>query len=318
MSFMVGGAIVGGSLISGYMGNKAAGKAADASQAGADASIAEQRRQFDLQRSDSEPWRKEGVNALNTMTGNLRSGDYDPTQFSYDSSMPGGTPLPEFGGRDRFNFDLEGDAGYIFARDEGIKAANREGAAGGKYGSGNRLAEISDRVTGLASTYANDAYNRQMGTSRENYGRGVNEYGLDYGRNTDMYGREVNKEASDYSRSLTQHGLDTDRESNIYGQNQNWLNRLAAISNTGQTANMSSAASGSNMANAVGNINMANASNQGNSSYNRYGAINNAVQGGIGNYFAWQNSMAPAGGTGYGGNNVPGDAYQPSQNYYGR
>lgn len=305
-------------------------------------------------------------------------------EFNYAGSRPAGETLSTFDNRDRFKFDLESDAGYQFARDEGIKATNREMAAGGKFNSGNRLAAISDRVTGIASQYANDAYNRQIGESTTNYGRGVGEYGLDVNRNQDIYsrqvsteaskygrtldeygrdiyqdetaygrseadygrqadqagidysksgddynrginregidyglaqdtyGRDLNAEALDYNRNLTDYGLDYTRETDIYGQDQNYLNRLAAMAGQGQTANQTSAAAGSNMANAVANINSSNARNQINATNTRYEGINNAVQGGISNYLTYQEAnRTPA----Y--NPVPGDADQPYRYYQG-
>jgi len=197
----------------------------------------------------------------------LQGGDYTPGQFGY------GGDAPQYQSGGRFNFDLEGDKGYQFARDEAIKATNRASAGQGSFNSGNRLAEIADRVTGVASQYANDAYNRQMGTSRENYGRGVTEYGLESARESDQYGR-----------ALTGYGLESDRQQNMYGQNQNYLNRLSSLVGVGQTAVGQSGAAGSNMANAVGNINAQNAQNQIGASNLGYSSMNNAVQGGMSNY----------------------------------
>lgn len=300
MPWIVGGAIVGGSLISGYLGSEAAGEQADASREGTAASIAEQRRQFDLTREDTAPYREAGVNALRTLEGELqRPGDTLP-RYSY------GGEQPEFAGGDRFQFDLEGDPGYQFARDEAIKETNRQMAAGGKYGSGNRLAEIADRVTGVASQYADQAFRRQLAASGENYGRGVQEYGFD-----------VNREAGEYGRGLTSYGLESQREQDLYGREQNYLNRLAAMSGTGQTAVGQSGAAGSNMANAIGNINMANAAAQGNAAANRYGAYNSAIQGGMSNmmlYNALQPTQAaPAGGNYYSpGRVAPGGSFPGS------
>lgn len=64
MAIGTAAAIVGGSLVSGVLGSKAAGKAARASQAGAEAGIAEQRRQFDITQQQFEPFRQAGVSAL--------------------------------------------------------------------------------------------------------------------------------------------------------------------------------------------------------------------------------------------------------------
>jgi len=284
-------AIVGGSVVSGYMGSQAAKSASGASTESTRLSTEEQRRQFDLQREDTAPYREAGVNALNELEGAGRYGEALP---QYGGS---GTAPPEFGGGDRFQYNLEGDKGYQFARDEGIRATNREMAGGGKYGSGNRLAAIADRVTGIASQYANDAYNRQMGQSQTNYGRDVSEYNINKQRESDLYGR-----------GLTDFGLDYQRAGDQYGREQNYLNRLSSMAGIGQTATAQSGAAGSNMANAIGNINLANAANQTGAANTMYGSANNAIQGGISNMMLYQN-MQPG--------NVAGDAYQPAQNYYG-
>lgn len=276
-------AIVGGSLVTGYTGSQAAGEQSKSSERASKRSIEEQRRQFDLQRGDTAPYREAGVNALRTLEGELQRPGDDLPEYSY------GGVQPEFTDRGRFQFDLESDPGYQFARDEGIRATSREMAGGGKYNSGNRMAAIADRVTGIASQYADQAFRRQLATSGENYGRGVQEYGFDVGR-----------EGTEYGRGLTEYGIESQREQDIYGRNQNYLNRLSALSGTGQTAVAQSGAAGSNMANAVGNINMANASAQGQAAGTRYGAYNSAIQGGIQNYMLY-NYMNPSGGGAGGG-----------------
>ena len=397
----VGGAILGGSIISGILGSKAAGKQSRASERSAAASTAEQRRQFDLQREDTAPYREAGVNALNTLQGEIGGGRYTPGQFqyggqiptnmpesnvlsayrgatappefSYTGTVPTGAALPEYGDRGRFQFNMEADPGYQFARDEAIKATNRSAAAGGRFGSGNRLAEIADRVTGVASQYANDIYNRQMGASRENYGRGLTEYGLDYQRAGDIYGRQrsaeqeqygrgltaydiaAQREATQYGRGLTEselaaqreqqqyqrdlgrygigadiegqqyqraltgYGLDYQRQQDIYGQNQNYLNRLSSLAGTGQTAVGQSGAAGSNMANAIANINQANAQQQGQAAQLKYGGMNQAVQGGIGNYLTYQGLQPQVPATNYysAGRVAPGGTFPPSTINYG-
>jgi len=300
-------AIVGGSVVSGILGNSAANRASAAASSATAASIAEQRRQFDLNRSDTEPYRQSGVNALNAYnqamglqgeTG-VRQEDAPLPAFQ-DNTAPlpefqyGGIPLPEFNGGDRFKYNLEGDAGYRFARDEAIKAANRGAATQGQFNSGNRLAAIADRVTGVAQQYANDAFNRQMGESVANYGRDVNEYNLGYNRANDLYGRELTKygldyqkNKDDYNRNLTKYGLDYQQNQDTYGRGQNYLNRLQGLSGMGQTSVSQSGAAGANMANSIGNILSANAAAQGSAAQNRYSAINNAIQGGASNFMLY-------------------------------
>lgn len=60
----VASAIVGGSLISGILGNQAADEAADATRDASAASVGESRRQFDLVRGDTAPYREVGQASL--------------------------------------------------------------------------------------------------------------------------------------------------------------------------------------------------------------------------------------------------------------
>ena len=236
----IGAAIVAGSVVSGYLGNKASNNASKSSSAASAASLAEQQRQFDLTRSDQAPYRQAGRSALTKLQGNI--GDYN-------------TKLPEYNRGEDFKFNLEEDAGYQFARDQAIKATDRTQASMGGTNSGNRLAEIGDRVTGVASQYANDAFNRQMGTSRENYGR-----------------------------NLTEYGINRDKENDMYGRRQTFLNRLSSLAGLGQTSVGQTGAAGQNFANASSNILNTNATNQGNIAIGNAQNLNNAIQGGTSNY----------------------------------
>ena len=56
--------IIGGSLASGLLGKSASDKARKSSDRAAAASLAEQKRQFDLGRNDLAPYRDAGTNAL--------------------------------------------------------------------------------------------------------------------------------------------------------------------------------------------------------------------------------------------------------------
>ncbi len=303
-------AVIGGALVSGYASNRAAGKAADASQYATDSANRLSERQFDMVRGDTAQARAAGGEAGAELSRSLglrtpipeafnrqaaireeirrlrdRTGDewrnygftgqyaiedersrqirelenesdnltlYDEAQplegevlpqfgveFNYSGEGPqfeygGSQPefndasrlsqfqnqgenlqsfetdqeVSQFGQGDRFEYDLEGDAGYQFARDEAIKATGRVSAAQGKRGSGNRLAEVADRVTGVASQYADQAFNRQVRASAENYGRDVNEFGLQRAGDTEAYGRERGEFAIDYGRNIDQYERD--------------------------------------------------------------------------------------------------------------
>jgi hypothetical protein len=112
------------------LGYRAAGQAADASQAGSMAAIAEGARQYDTTRSDLMPWLNEGRNALGRMN--------DPNAF---------TASP----------------GYQWARSEGQRDIGNSFAARGGAASGNALRALSEFNTGLAQQDYGNWWNQQAG-----------------------------------------------------------------------------------------------------------------------------------------------------------
>lgn len=69
-----------------------------------------------------------------------------------------------------FDFELEDDPGFNFIRDEALQAATRKLNAEGFEDSGNILAELQNRATGLASANVNDQFNRQLAEFNTNLG----------------------------------------------------------------------------------------------------------------------------------------------------
>lgn len=126
------GAVIGGvaSVAGGVIGAKGAKKAAKAQVAGQQAAIEEQRRQFDVTRQDFQPYQQAGAAALNKLA--------DPAAF---------TASP----------------GYGFARDQALDAVKTQQNALGRLASGNTLAALEDRATGLASQEFGNWFNQQSG-----------------------------------------------------------------------------------------------------------------------------------------------------------
>ena len=123
-------AIIGGSLISGVLGSKAASKGAKAQQAGYDAATAEQRRQYDTTRQDYAPWREAGAAAL----GRLQ----DPTT------------------------SFEASPGYEFRRGEGQRDLGNI-FGGVRAGGGNAMRALVDYNQNMASNEFGNWWNRQAG-----------------------------------------------------------------------------------------------------------------------------------------------------------
>ena len=130
-------AIVGGSIISGVLGSKAAGNAADAQRAGYDAATGEQARQYDQTRADFAPYREAGTAALGTIN-KLNAGDYSSFFTSPD---------------------------YNFARSEGQRDIGSSFAARGGAAGGNALKALAEFNSGLASRNYGDYYNRLAGVA---------------------------------------------------------------------------------------------------------------------------------------------------------
>jgi hypothetical protein len=129
-------AVAGATLVSGYMGSKAAGKAAGA-QADATSYAAElQNQQFERQVELQEPWRKAGEEALNKLI---------PLATEY-------TPF----GMEQF----QADPGYSFRMSEGMKGLERSAAARGGLLSGGMLKGIQRFGQDLASQEYTNAFNR--------------------------------------------------------------------------------------------------------------------------------------------------------------
>jgi cytoskeletal protein RodZ len=131
-------AVVGGAIVSGVAGSKAAGKASKAATQASDASIEEQRRQFDLVRQDTQPYRDAAVPALDKLRQIFVNGD-----------MSGFTKSPDY----QFNLQ-EGQRAIdnsLIARGKGLSgAAVKEGV---RYASGMASREFGsmyDRLAGIA------------------------------------------------------------------------------------------------------------------------------------------------------------------------
>lgn len=128
----VGAAIGIGTVGSAVIGSNAASKSAKASQKATDQTVAEQRRQFDLTRSDQMPWLEAGKGALGQLQA-LNSGDFSKFYQSPD---------------------------YQFALDEGFKSLDRSAASRGRLYSGGYGQDLTKYGQGLATQNYGNYYGR--------------------------------------------------------------------------------------------------------------------------------------------------------------
>jgi hypothetical protein len=247
------GAIIGGALISGGLSYLGADKAAKASGKAADASIAEQRRQFDLVRADTAGQRAIGNAAVQRIAQLYGYGtNVGATPLSFEQWSAGQTvPMTRR--------PLGGLGISVPVPDESALRA----------GYGRYVSEFSQPQAGSAPDmgaffespdYQFNLEQGQQAIDRSAAARG----GL-------LSGRAV-KEGQRYASGLA---------SREYGS---FVDRLMQQAGLGSTGIGASASAGANTANQISGINMNNAATRGSAYMNMAGGINNAVQGGISNY----------------------------------
>lgn len=146
MSFVAAAIVGGASLASGYMGARAAGRAAEQQAASQAQSMALQKEMFDIQQEQQRPYREAGYTALGDIAG-MRP--YLQQQF---------TPQ---------DFAAGIDPGYAFRLQQGQRAAQQQANVGGGLLSGNTLAGLQDYTQGQASQEYGNAFNRFQ-TQRSN------------------------------------------------------------------------------------------------------------------------------------------------------
>lgn len=133
-----------------------AGKAGDAVGRGADAATAEQRRQFDLSREDTQWIRDLGRGAGNQLASLYGLGSVGAIDPATGVAAPGGGGQADYSG-------FMNSPDYLFARDEGQRGIERSAAARGGLASGNTLASLSRFNSGLATQNLGNYANRLAG-----------------------------------------------------------------------------------------------------------------------------------------------------------
>lgn len=157
MPWIVGGAILGGALLS----SSSAGRAADTQSAATGQAVDETHRQYETTRSDLAPYRAAGASALSRLSSllNLDTGDTSTSPL-----------LRKFTQSD-LESDVPYNAGLQFGLDEGRKAIERRAASAGGYDSGAALKALTRFGSDYGTTKAEGAYGRFVGNQGDIYGR---------------------------------------------------------------------------------------------------------------------------------------------------
>lgn len=229
---------VAGAVGGAAMSADAAGDASRAQTRGSNASIAEQRRQFDLTRSDTAPYRQIGEQSLNRL-GQLQGFQpFSRTTYGDQTTPAGGTqgidPSTGMmigpggsiqqgaaaapggaapGAPDYSSFFASPD--FNFRMDQGTQALERSAAARGGLVSGNTGAALQDFGQGLASEEYGNFYNRLASLA------GLGQTGVNTATTAGM------NTANNISGALTDAG--NARASGVAGQSDAWGNALGQI-----------------------------------------------------------------------------------------
>lgn len=155
---------VAGAGIGAVGASKAAGAQSDAAKSAAQlqhqdqqASLAEQKRQFDLQQQNLAPWLKAGTQGINSLSGLL--------------STPGQGLLTPW--TDQFHAPTADQArqtpGYQFAQEQGQNSIQNSAAAHGGLLSTGTMKTLDQYSQGLADQTYSDTYNRALGEYQQRY-----------------------------------------------------------------------------------------------------------------------------------------------------
>jgi hypothetical protein len=133
-------AIIGGSILSGAMGARAASKSAKAQIAGQDANIAEQRRQFDITQGNLQPFQQAGQSAVGSQQDLLGLNGVEAQQAAFAA--------------------MENSPGQQFIRDRAQKNLIRNSSAIGGLGGGNVKSELIRQGAGFAQQDLQNQFSR--------------------------------------------------------------------------------------------------------------------------------------------------------------
>lgn len=310
----------GGAVLGGLLGSKGASKAAGAQAAAAQAAAAEEKRQFDITRADFAPYRqvgKEGLMSLaqllglpsgmnaglasgvsatapnrnnfytNVQTGTTKTGRYFDPYIGWKGQTQ--TPVMER------RFD-EGGYNNALVSYEAARKAQADAVNDPEFGSLLRGYQFEE----------DPGYQFGRDQGELALQRGASATGMRFSPATQKALLRFNQ---DYAGTKYNEGFNRDQIT----KNQTF-NMLSGIAGAGQNASATTAQLGAQTAGNVGNYltQAGNASAAG--SVGQANALVGSMNNGL-NMWSQQRMLDQ-----YlaGGNNVAGDAYQPSRQYYGR
>lgn len=256
----------GGAIASSSAQKKAAKSAASASQAATDQTIAEQRRQFDLSRSDMQPWLRTGSAAINQLA-NL-----------YGLGQPAQTTGP-------LNQNYQTSGAFLLPYNAGGFEQMATLPSNPDY-------QLNTMQYGAAQPVSTNAVSTSQNPQQSAMGQFFQSPDYQFRMNEAMRALTARNAALGIQDSGAAQKAALQQSGNLAsGEFNNYANRLSAMAGVGQTAAQNSAQLGSAMAGNIGNALANNAANLSSSYQNRanaqtglYGSLAN-LGGGILGYY---------------------------------
>lgn len=310
-AFAMGGPLAGGAtLLSGILQSKSASKAAKLQAGASAAATREQRRQFDLSRSDQMPWQTAGATGLSELT--MQQGldtqiddvdAYNTAKVKYETDLAAINSMPRWTrlSRNRITAARKKlgvapqQSSFMKAQDNTAYAASQQPAAFVERPNTSR----TDAITNLKDTpgYQFRLDQGLQGVERSAAARGglfsgatlkgLDEYAQDYASNE--YAKEYDRTNNEYAE---QYNRDSNTYNRDYSQYSDKLNRLSSLSGLGQQTATNLGTLGQNYATNVGNIGMSNANAQGAAQIARGNVFGSTISG-LGNIYANSQSGLP-------------------------
>lgn len=138
-----------GQLFSASSQASAQDKALAAQTASTDKQLALSKEIFESNKAGAQPWVDAGKEALTTLTGKIKSGEFDMSKYGMD--------------------DLVQDPGYQFRLEQGSRALDRTASARGNFLSGDQLKGLTDYNQESASQEFGNAFDRTMRAKQLDY-----------------------------------------------------------------------------------------------------------------------------------------------------
>lgn len=264
---LLGSAALGaaGSIASSSAQKKAAKSAASASQAATDQTIAEQRRQFDLSRSDMQPWLRTGSAAINQLANLYGLGQPQTT-----------APL---------NQNYQANGAFLLPYNAGGFEQMATMPSNPDY-------QLNTMQYGAAQPVSTNAVATSQNPQQSAMGQFFQSPDYQFRMNEAMRALNARNAALGIQDSGAAQKAALQQSGNLAsGEFNNYANRLSALAGVGQTAAQNSAQLGSAMAGNIGNALANNAANLSSSYQNRanaqtglYGSLVNLGGGILGHY----------------------------------